>query len=79
MPAVPARVMADADESFTMIFDAPFTEATSRTGLVPVADSEIVAQFERSAIPLAACASTVTDAPLCRRICNVPFARRATS
>src|SRR5207249_5663624 len=66
IPAVPEPASADAEVSFTMIFAVPFTDATSRTGLAPVADTEMVAQLLRSAIRLGACPSTVIDVPLCR-------------
>src|SRR5439155_26374235 len=74
IPAVPAPAIADADESLATIFADPLTDATSRTGFAPVAESEIVDQFVRSAIPLGAHPSTVIDVPLCRLICRVPFA-----
>ena len=79
IPAVPAPAIAEADESLAAIFAAPFTEATSCTGFAPVAESAMVAQFDRSAIPLGADASTVIEPPLWRLIWRVPFARSATS
>ena len=79
IPAVPGPAIAEADESLTLNFAVPLTDATSRTGFAPLTESEIVAQLDRSAIPLGACPSTVIDAPLCRLICRVPSASSATS
>src|SRR5207237_1205603 len=68
IPAVPATRMADDDESFAISFVTPFTDATRFTGLEPVVEREMVAHQPRSAIPLGPSASTVTVAPLWRRI-----------
>src|SRR5438105_3279463 len=64
IPAVPTAVMAEAEESFTITFATPFAEPTSFTGFDPVTDKPIVDHHPRSAIPLGACPSTVTVAPL---------------
>src|SRR5438105_11007576 len=79
IPAVPATRMADDDESFAITFVTPFTDATRFTGLEPVVEREMVAHQPRSAIPLGPSASTVTVAPLWRRIWRLPFERSATS
>src|SRR5207237_8944991 len=79
IPAAPAAVMAEAEESFTITFATPFAEPTSFTGFEPVTDKPMVAHHPRSAIPLGACPSTVTVAPLWRLTCSVPFASSATS
>src|SRR5947208_111034 len=79
IPAAPAAVMAEAEESFTITFATPFAEPTSFTGFEPVADKPMVAHPQRSGIPRGACPSTVTVAPLWRLTCSVPFASSATS
>src|SRR5205823_10122423 len=79
IPAVPATRMADGDESLTTSFVTPSTDATRFTGFEPVAESAMATHQPRSAIPLGASPSTVTVAPLCRRIWRLPFASSATS
>src|SRR5207248_7101869 len=69
IPAAPAAVMAEAEESFTITFATPFADPTSFTGFEPVTDKPMVAHHPRSAIPLGACPSTVTVAPLWRLTC----------
>src|SRR5947208_8783336 len=79
IPAVPAAVTAEAEESFTITFAMPFAEPTSFTGFDPVTDKPMVAHHPRSAIPLGACPSTVTVATFWRLTCSEPFASSATS
>src|SRR5205085_11147913 len=57
----------------------PFAEPTSFTGFEPVTDKPMVAHHPRSAIPLGACPSTVTVAPLYRLSCSVHSAISQTS
>src|ERR1700682_3044885 len=79
MPAVPGAVMAEEEASVKATLTAPFTEATSSTGAVPLALSEMVAQSLRSARPLGASASTVVRPLLRRRIWSAPLGSKATS
>ena len=79
MPAVPARVRAELLPSVARALTTPLTEAVSCTGFALLTEREIVAQLERSAIPLAASASTVVVLPLSRRIWRFPLESSATA
>src|SRR5438270_13103908 len=71
--------MADGDESFTTSYVAPPNHHSFPTRRSSDLDKPMVAHQPRSGIPLGASPSTVTVAPLWRRIWRLPFASSATS